>query len=66
MALAAYLAWFVYAVLRSLKWQTSTQLWMHVVLVTVLITTAYYGYDGPQLAVAMVAAAVALRPPEVS
>lgn len=65
-ALAAYLAWFVYAVLRSLKWQTSTQLWMHVVLVTVLITTAYYGYDGPQLAVAMVAAAVALRPPEVS
>lgn len=65
-ALAAYLAWFAYAAVRSRKWQTSTQLWMHVVLVTVLLTTAYYGYDGPQLAVAMVAAAVALRPPEVS
>lgn len=65
-ALAAYLAWFIYATLRSLSWQTSTQLWMHVVLATVLLTTAYYGFDGPQLAVAMVAAAVVLRPPEVS
>jgi hypothetical protein len=65
-ALAAYVAWFVYAVVRSRSWHTSTQLWMHVVLVTVLLTTFYYGYDGPQLAVAMVAAGVALRPPEIS
>lgn len=64
-ALTAYLGWFIYAVVRSRSWQTTTQLWMHVVLVTVLLTTAYYGYDGPQLAVAMVAAAIALRPREV-
>jgi hypothetical protein len=65
-ALAAYAAWFVYAAVRSGAWHTSTQLWMHVVLVTVVLTTFYYGYDGPQLAVAMVAAGVALRPRESS
>lgn len=64
-ALAAYAGWFIYATVRTGSWHTSTQLWMHVVLATVLLTTFYYGYDGPQLAVAMVAAGVALRPPEI-
>jgi polysaccharide biosynthesis protein PslJ len=61
-AIAAYLGWFAYAVWVSRRARTPLLLWMHVVLVLALLTTVYYGYDGPQLAIAMVAAAVVMRP----
>jgi polysaccharide biosynthesis protein PslJ len=63
-ALGAYLGWFIYAAWRSRRATTNLVLWMHIVCLIALVTCIYYGYDGPQLAVAMVAAAVALRPRE--
>lgn len=63
-ALAAYLGWFLYAAYVSRSAPTGSMLWMHVVLVVVVLTTFYYGYDGPQLAVGMVAAALVMRPRE--
>jgi hypothetical protein len=63
-ALAAYLGWFAYAVWFSRRASTPLLLWMHIALVLALLTTVYYGYDGPQLAVAMVAAGLVMRPPE--
>jgi polysaccharide biosynthesis protein PslJ len=63
-ALAAYLGWFTYAVWFSRRARTPLQLWMHVALLLALLTTVYYGYDGPQLAVAMVAAGLVMRPPQ--
>lgn len=61
-ALAAYLGWFAYAVWVSRRARTPVTLWMHIVLILALLTTVYYGYDGPQLAVVMVAAGLVLRP----
>lgn len=65
-ALACYLGWFVYAAVRSSPGRDGAELWTHVVVMVVLLTTWYYGYDGPELAVAMVASAIALRPGEPS
>lgn len=63
-ALGAYMGWFAYLAFRSRKATTNTIMWMHVVCLIALLTCFYYGYDGPQLALAMVAGAVALRPPD--
>jgi hypothetical protein len=60
-ALLFFIGWFVWAAWASRRWETVADLWVHVCLVVALMTTFYYGYDGPQLTVAMVAAALALR-----
>lgn len=64
LALAAYVGWFAYVTLRSVRGRTPVLFWMHVVMVLTVLTTVYYGYDGPQLAVAMLAAGLILRPPD--
>ena len=61
-ALALFLGWFLYAAWTSRRVASTSRLWLHVTLVVVLLTVVYYGYDGPQLTVAMVAAALVLRP----
>jgi hypothetical protein len=61
-ALGAYLGWLFYVAWRSRRAPGGLGLWMHTVCVVAVITTFYYGYDGPQLAVSMVAAAMVLRP----
>jgi hypothetical protein len=63
-ALAAYLGWFAYAVWFSRRASTPLLLWMHIALVLALLPTVYYGYDGPPLAGAVVAAGLVMRPPE--
>ena len=61
-ALACFLGWFALAAWGSRHTAGSARLWLHVAACVPLITSFYYGYDGPQLAVAMVACAAALRP----
>jgi len=62
-ALAMFLGWFLLAAWGSRNAMGSARLWLHVAACVPLVTTFYYGYDGPQLAVAMVACAAALRAP---
>lgn len=62
-ALALFLGWFVLAAWQSRHAAGSARLWLHVAACVPLVTAFYYGYDGPQLAVAMVACAAALRAP---
>jgi O-antigen ligase len=62
-ALALFLGWFLLAAWGSRHARGSSRLWLHVAACVPLVTLFYYGYDGPQLAVAMVACAAALRPP---
>ncbi len=68
-ALALFLGWFLLAALYGLRAVRPEQLWIHTALVVCLLTFGFYGYDGIQLAVAMVAAALATRagraPPSV-
>ncbi|GLY28691.1 hypothetical protein [Kineosporia sp. NBRC 101731] len=63
-----FVGWFAWLALVSVRWQHSSHLWLHVSLVVALLTIVYYGYDGPQLSVMMLVAALVLRrirPPEV-
>lgn len=60
-AVAAWVAWFAWVAVVSRHWTRLEDLWVHACLVTGCITVFYYGYDGPQLTVFMVAAALALR-----
>jgi hypothetical protein len=60
-ALALFLGWFLLAAWSSRRAVGSARLWLHVAACVPLVTAFYYGYDGPQLAVAMVACAAALR-----
>ena len=62
-ALALFLGWFLFAAWGSRHATGSARLWLHVAACVPLLTLFYYGYDGPQLAVAMVACAAALRAP---
>jgi hypothetical protein len=62
LALAFYVGWFLLAIWQSRNAVGSARLWLHVAACAPLITGFYYGYDGPQLAVAMVACAAAMRP----
>jgi hypothetical protein len=59
--LALFLGWFAWLAVVSRPWQRSSHLWLHVCLVVSLLTMAYYGYDGPQLVVVMMVAALAVR-----
>jgi polysaccharide biosynthesis protein PslJ len=61
-ALGLFLGWFVLAMLLSWRAGNQAKLWMHAGLFVCCITFFYYGYDGIQLTVAMVTAALALRP----
>jgi hypothetical protein len=60
-ALAFFMSWFALVVLLSWTARDQADLWIHATGVVVFITLLYYGYDGTQLAVAMAAAALALR-----
>jgi polysaccharide biosynthesis protein PslJ len=61
-ALAGFVGFFVYAAARTFPIRTGAGPWLHVMMVIVVLTLVYYGYDGPQLSIAMVGAALALRP----
>ncbi|HEU5271163.1 MAG TPA: O-antigen ligase family protein [Jatrophihabitans sp.] len=61
-ALAIFMGWFVLAMLLSWRAGNQARLWMHAGLFVCCLTFFYYGYDGIQLTVAMVTAALALRP----
>ncbi|HST46797.1 O-antigen ligase family protein [Jatrophihabitans sp.] len=60
-ALAFFLGWFGLVVLQSWRTRGQADLWVHATLFVAFVTFFYYGYDGIQLAVAMSAAALALR-----
>lgn len=60
-ALAFFLGWFALAVWQSRQARGQADLWVHATLFVAFVTFFYYGYDGIQLAVAMSAAALALR-----
>jgi hypothetical protein len=61
-ALGLFLGWFLLAVLLSWRARGQGRLWVHATLFVCFLTFFYYGYDGTQLTVAMVAAGLALRP----
>lgn len=61
-ALALFLGWFLVAAMLSSRARGLSGLWVHGTLAVCFVTFFYYGYDGIQLTVAMVAAAIALRP----
>ncbi|QWZ08379.1 hypothetical protein KRR39_00380 [Nocardioides panacis] len=60
-ALACFVGWFAWAAIKSIPARGQGSLWVHATLVVALFTFPFYGYDGIQLTVAMVAAALALR-----
>ena len=64
--LALFLGWFGLAAISSRHAGDAYTLWTHTAVVVACATFFFYGYDGPQLAVLMVACAVALRPVETS
>ncbi len=64
-----FLGFLVWVACVSRSWRTPVDLWLHVTLVIAVLTVFYYGYDGPQLALVLVAAALVLRrvrPPAAS
>ena len=61
-ALAFFVGWFVLAAWQSRHGRGPAGIWLHVSLVVAVFTVFYYGYDGPQLVLVMVAAALSLRP----
>lgn len=61
LALFFFLAWFSWVAFISRGWDTGSDLWLHVCLVIAFMTLFYYGYDGPQLTVLMLVAALAVR-----
>ncbi|MBT0770545.1 hypothetical protein KIH74_16495 [Kineosporia sp. J2-2] len=56
-----FLGWFTWLAVVSRRWRRSSDLWLHVCLVVSLVTMVYYGYDGMQLVVVMLVAALVLR-----
>ncbi len=60
--LAFFLGFFAVVAIRSRRVTGPLTLWVHALVVVAFATFFYYGYDGPQLAVLMVACALALRP----
>ncbi|RKS71327.1 hypothetical protein CLV35_3123 [Motilibacter peucedani] len=63
-ALFCFIAWLVAAALVSSRRRGVDHVWLHVVPVVALLTIVYYGYDGPQLMLVMVAAALGMRAPD--
>ncbi|GAB3592724.1 hypothetical protein GCM10027446_13870 [Angustibacter peucedani] len=60
-ALAGWLLFFGWSAWSTRRWRSSSQLWVHAVVLLAVVTSFFYGYDGPQLWVAVVAVAAALR-----
>jgi O-antigen ligase len=60
-ALLWFVGWFVAAWWLSRRAPSVADLWISAVLVVAIATFFFYGYDGPQLAVVMTAAALAVR-----
>jgi hypothetical protein len=60
-ALAGFVGFFAYVAFLALRVRGPAAPWPHIMLAVVTLTFFFYGYDGPQLSVAMVGAAVALR-----
>ncbi|HET7899583.1 MAG TPA: hypothetical protein VFL59_00245 [Candidatus Nanopelagicales bacterium] len=64
LALALFVLWFAAAAWCTRRPIGSARLWLHVAACVPLLAMVYYGFDGIQLCAALVAAAVALRPPD--
>jgi hypothetical protein len=60
-ALGLWILFFVCALVSACRASGPGDLWIAATLLVSLVSIIYYGYDGPQLAVAMTAAALALR-----
>jgi hypothetical protein len=60
-ALAFFLGWFAWVAIKSVRARSGGALWVHATVVAALSTFTFYGYDGIQLTVAMVAAGLAVR-----
>lgn len=60
-ALICFVGFFVYLAATTVLVPGRTGPWINVTLAVTVLTSFYYGYDGPQLSVAMLAAALALR-----
>jgi O-antigen ligase len=54
--------WLLFTFWRTRRGKTNLDLWMHVVLFVALVQMAYYGMIPVPIHIAMVAAALALRP----
>ena len=68
-ALGLFMLWFLLAWWSGRRAPDTASLWINASLLVAFVSFFYYGYDGPQLAVAMAAAAVTMRerapaPPE--
>lgn len=61
LALVFFVGWFAAVAWSTRHARGDAALWLHVVSLVALLTIVYYGYDGPQLSIAMLAAALALR-----
>ena len=63
-ALALFVGWFALAAWTARRLTGPGGVWIGACLTVAVVSFAYYGYDGPQLAVAMTATALAMRPPD--
>jgi hypothetical protein len=61
-ALALFVGWFALAAWTARRLTGPGGVWIGACLTVAVVSFAYYGYDGPQLAVAMTATALAMRP----
>jgi O-antigen ligase len=60
-ALGLFMLWFLVAWWSGRRAPDSASLWINASLLVAFVSFFYYGYDGPQLAVAMAAAAISMR-----
>src|SRR5918993_145189 len=60
-ALLLFEIWLLVLVWRSRSFDTAERACLHLVVVTALVAHVYYGFDGPQFVIFMVAAALAIR-----
>ncbi len=60
-ALGLFVLWFAVAWWKGRRLSGPHAVWVRAALLVALVSFVFYGYDGPQLAVVMVAAALALR-----
>lgn len=60
-ALALFIGWFLVSWWAGRRAEAPGDLWISASLVVAVVSFTYYGYDGPQLAVAFTAAALSFR-----
>lgn len=61
-ALFCFVGWLLAAAVVTSRARGVDGVWLHVVTAVSLLTIAYYGYDGFQLTLVMIAAALGMRP----